>query len=157
MEDIAYNAPTVFRYYKSGSEFVTTTGTTTINPDQYNTPDTATGLSTVSNNKWTIQRVYFFPKSPDSIGVYYGRQEYQTLTDAIANLPYETFEENDNTRNQAIFLGYIIVEKGTTNLSNTAQAKFIQSGIFRTSTNGGGSAPVVTNLGDLNDVTLTTE
>ena len=157
MEDGAYDAPNVFRYYKSGSEFVTTVGTTTINPDQYNTPDTATGLSTVSNNKWTIQRVYFFPKSPDSIGVYYGRQEYSTLTDAIANLPYETFEENDNTRNQAIFLGYIIVEKGTTNLSNTAQAKFIQSGIFRTSTNGGGSAPVVTNLGDLNDVTLTTE
>jgi hypothetical protein len=157
MEDIAYNAPTVFRYYKSGSEFVTTTGTTTINPEQYNTPDTATGLSTVGNNRWTIQRVYFFPKSPDSIGVYYGRQEYSTLTDAIANLPYETFEENDNTRNQSIFLGYIIVEKGTTNLSNTAQAKFIQSGIFRTSTNGGGSAPVVTNLGDLNDVTLTTE
>ena len=93
MEDIAYNAPTVFRYYKSGSEFVTTTGTTTINPEQYNTPDTATGLSTVDNNKWTIQRVYFFPKAPDSIGVYYGRQQYSTLTDAIANLPYETLKK----------------------------------------------------------------
>ena len=153
MDDPADTAPNIFYYYKESGDFVTTTGTSVINPNQYN--EDGDGLSTVNNNKWTIQRIFFFPKSPDDIGVYYGRQQYSTLSDALANLQFEEFEEIDNTKNQAIFLGYLIVEKGATALNNTSEAKFIQGGAFRTTgTGGGGGAPVVTNLEDLNDVAI---
>jgi hypothetical protein len=155
MSDDAYNAPNVFRYHKSGSEFVTTVTGNTVDPNNYNTPDTGTGLSAMDPNKFQIQRIFFFPKAEDTIGVYYGRQQYGTISQALQNLPYEDFEENDNSRTQAIFLGYLIVESGATNLTNTTSAKFIQAGAFRTTgAGGGGSVPVVTNLEDLNDVAI---
>ena len=104
MDDPAATAPNIFYYYKESGDWVTTTGTSVINPNQYN--EDGDGLSTVNNNKWTIQRIFFFPKSPNDIGVYYGRQEYSTLADAQTNLQFEDFDEIDNTRQQAIFLGY---------------------------------------------------
>jgi hypothetical protein len=64
------------------------------------------------------------------IGVYYGRQEYSTLADAQTNLQFEDFDEIDNTSQQAIFLGYLIVEKGATALNNTNVARFYQAGCF---------------------------
>jgi len=155
MSDAASSAPGIFRYYASGSGFATTTGTTVIDPDNYNTPSTPTGLSSMDPNKFQIQRIFFFPKSPDTLGVYYGRQQYGTIAQALQNLPFEEFEENDNTRNQAVFLGYLIVESGATDLTDTDEARFIQAGAFRTTGAGGAaSAPVVTNLEDLNDVTI---
>lgn len=130
MEDPSATAPNIYYYYKESGEFVTSTGTNVINPNQYN--EDGDGLSTVRNNRWTIQRIFFFPKSPNDIGVYYGRQEYSTLADAQNNLQFEDFEEIDNTRQQAIFLGYLVVEKGTTALNNTNTARFYQAGAFRT-------------------------
>ena len=153
MDDSSATAPNIFYYYKESGDWVTTTGTNVINPNQYN--EDGDGLSTVNNNKWTIQRIFFFPKSPNDIGVYYGRQQYSTLADAQNNLQFEDFDEIDNTQQQAIFLGYLIVEKGATALDNTNTARFLQAGAFRTTgTGGGGGAPVVTNLGDLNDVAI---
>jgi hypothetical protein len=65
MDDPAATAPNIFYYYKESGDWVTTTGTSVINPNQYN--EDGDGLSTVGNNKWTIQRIFFFPKSPDTI------------------------------------------------------------------------------------------
>ena len=45
--DPAQSEATIFRYYASGSEFVTVPNQTTIDPTNYNTPDTATGLTAV--------------------------------------------------------------------------------------------------------------
>ena len=155
VEEDGYNSPNLFKYYKSGSEFVTTVGTNTIDPNYYNTPDVGTGLSAVPGGQYTIKRFFYFPNSPDTVGVYYGRQTYNSISTALANLPYEEFEELDNTLNQAIFCGYLIVKGGTTNLSNTSNAKFIQAGTFRNTLSGGGGA-TTSNLNALSDVTIGT-
>ena len=155
IEDPAREKPNLFKYYKSGSVFVTSTGVNTIDPNFYNTPSTSTGLSTVPGGQYTIKRFFYFPTSPQTLGVYYGRQTYNSISTALANLPYETFEENDNTLNQAIFCGYLIVKGGTTDLSNTSDAKFIQAGTFRNTLSGGGGA-TTSNLNSLSDVTIGT-
>ena len=152
--DSGYDAPNVFRYYKSGSVFVTATGTNTLDPTNYNTPTTSTGLSSVPGGQYSIQRVFYFPNQINTIGVYYGRETYNSISTALANLPYETFEENNNTLTQAIFLGYVVVKSGTSNLSNTSDAKIILAGTFRNTTGGGGGAAVVTSLNDLSDVSI---
>jgi hypothetical protein len=154
VSDIGYNRPSIFRYYKSGSVFATATGTDVLDPAQYNTPSSPTGLSAAPGGQYTIQRVYYFPNQPNIVGVYYGRELYNSISTAQSNLPYEVFEENSNTLAQAIFAGYIILKSGTTDLSNTSDAKFIQAGAFRNTTGGGGGGTAVTSLADLSDVGL---
>jgi hypothetical protein len=153
VSDANYNAPNIFRYYKSGSIFKTSTGTTTVDPTQYNTPSSPTGLSAVPGGLYTIQRLFYFPNQSNTLGVYYGRTTYNSIINALSNLPYETFEENDNTLTQAIFVAYLIVKGGTSNLSNTSDAQFIQAGTFRNTTSGGGGA-VSISLDDLSDVII---
>lgn len=155
VEEDGYNSPNLFKYYKSGSEFVTTVGTNTIDPNYYNTPDVGTGLSSVPGGQYTIKRFFYFPNSPDTVGVYYGRQTYNSISTALSNLPYEEFEELDNTLTQAIFCGYLIVKGGATNLSNASDAKFIQAGTFRNTLSGGGGA-TTSDLNSLSDVTIGT-
>jgi hypothetical protein len=152
--DSEYNAPNVFKYYKSGSAFVTTTGTNVLDPTNYNTPSTPTGLSSVPGGQYTIQRIFYFPNQINTIGVYYGRETYNSISTALSNLPYEDFEENNNTLTQAIFLGYVVVRSGTSNLSNTSDARIILAGTFRNTTGGGGGAAVATSLNDLSDVAI---
>ncbi len=151
--DPSYNAPNIFRYYKSGSVFVTSTGTTTIDPTQQNTPSSPTGLSAVPGGQYTIQRLFYFPNQANTLGVYYGRTTYNSIINALANLPYEVFEENNNTLTQAIFVAYLIVKSGTSDLSNTSDAQFIQAGTFRNTTSGGGGAASIA-LDDLSDVVI---
>ncbi len=154
VSDSSYNAPNIFRYYKSGSTFVTSTGTTTVDPTQYNTPNTSTGLSAVPGGQYTIQRIFYFPNQSNTLGIYYGRVTYNSINTALANLPYETFEENNNTLTQAIFVAYLIIKSGTSDLSNTTDAQFIQAGTFRNTTSGGGAASSI-SLNDLSDVVIT--
>lgn len=155
VSDAGYNAPNIFKYYKSGSVFKTVTGTTTIDPTQYNTPSTSTGLSSVPGGLYTIQRVFYFPNQPDTLGVYYGRTTYNSITNALANIFFETFEENNNTLSQAIFAGYVVVKSGTSDLSNTNDANIIQAGAFRNTSAGGGGLATPTSLNDLSDVAIT--
>jgi hypothetical protein len=155
VSDAAYNAPTLFRYYKSGSVFVTATGTTTLDVGNYNTPNTSTGLSAVPGGSYTIQRAFYFPSQQNQLGVYYGRQTYNSITTALQNYQFEDFEELENTLTQAVFLGYIIVKGNTTDLSNTADAKFLQAGSFRNTTSAGGGGAALQNIDDLADVVIT--
>ena len=155
VSDAAYNAPSIFRYYKSGSVFVTTTGTTTLDVGNYNTPNTSTGLSSVHGGSYTIQRAFYFPNQQNQLGVYYGRQTYNSITTALQNYQFEDFEELENTLTQAVFLGYIIVKGNTTDLSNTADAKFLQAGSFRNTTSAGGGGVALQNIDDLADVVIT--
>ena len=154
VSDEGREKPILYKYYKLGSEFVTSLGVDTIDPSYYNTPSTPTGLSTVPGGQYSIKRFFYYPNEPNILGVYYGRTLYNSLATALANLPYETFEENNNTANQAIFCGYLIVKGSTSDLSNTSDAKFIQAGLFRTTTAGGAAATTV-DLNSLSDVTIT--
>jgi hypothetical protein len=92
VSDAAYNAPVIFRYYKSGSVFVTATGTNTLDVGNYNTPNTSTGLSSVPGGSYTIQRAFYFPAQTNQLGVYYGRQTYNSIATALQNYQFEEFK-----------------------------------------------------------------
>ena len=123
-----------------------------IDPTKY---DNGSGtLQTVNNNQWTIQRLYTFPSAPDDIICYYGTQIYNSQGDAIDNIPYEPFSEAPITLLNSIFLGYVVVRGGATNLSSLGDATFIQAGLFRGLGSGGGSTTNL-KLEDLSDVVIT--
>jgi len=129
---------------------------TAIDPNNY---DNGTGtLASVAAGYWTIQRFYLFPNIDDRLVNYYGVATYATLSDALIALPNENFSESPFTARDAVFLGYLIVKQGVTDLSSLSNAKFLQAGLSRSlsssSATGGGSA--VTALDDLTDVQITT-
>jgi hypothetical protein len=152
VSDNAQTDCTFYRYYRNGSGgFTTVINQTAIDPTKY---DNGTGtLATVPGGKYTIQRLFFFPNTPTVLGVYYGRNTYVSLTEASANINLEDFTEIENTRTNAIFVGYLIVKSGATDLSNTSDALLIQAGGFRSTSSGGGS--VTLTLDGLSDVIIT--
>ena len=155
----------IFRYYISGSTPVIDTGVanagyTVIDPSQYvnittGNLTTVTG-NNVNNSNWTIQRVFWFPNSPtNAFVVYYGNAQYSTSAAAQAAINTEAFTEAPNTALNAIFVAYIIVQKGCTDLSST-RAIIQQGGLFRNVGGIGGSTGVsTTSLAALSDVLLT--
>ena len=154
--DNAQTDCTFWRYYRGATAgtFVTVLNQTAIDPDQYDN-GSGTLQPVPSNQQFTIQRLFYFPGTPSVLGVYYGRGTYASMPDAAANIQFEDFTEIDNTKTNAISAGYIIVKKGTTNLTTAIAAdecRIIQSGIFRSTVSGGGS--IATKLDDLTDVTI---
>ena len=164
----AISTSKIYRYYLSGSTPIIDTGVanagyTFIDPTQY--VNTATGqLTTVFGNnsnqwRWTIQRVFWIPNSPtNAFIVYYGNAEYTTLIDAQNAISTEPFSEAPNTSQNAIFVGYILVRKGCTDLSDTTgtNAVLVQGGLFRNvGGNGGSGTAASTTLASLSDVTIT--
>ena len=131
---------------------------TVVDPNNY---DNGTGtLASVTAGYWTIQRFYLFPNVDDRLVNYYGVATYATLSDALVALPNENFTESSFTARDAVFLGYLIVKQGVTDLSNSGNAKFLQAGLSRSlsapSSAGGSGGSTVTALDDLTDVQITT-
>jgi hypothetical protein len=144
---------TVYRYYRDGTGKFAVVTNSSIDPTKW---DDGTGtLNSVAGGLYTIQRLFFLPGVPDVIAAYYGRQTYNSIQTAQANIPFETFSEDDSTANLGVFGGYLIVKSGTTQLNNTSDAKFINSGIFRNLSNIGGGGVAATSIDDLTDVTIT--
>lgn len=144
--DTAVTVSKIFREYVSGSTLIQDTGVgnagyTTIDPTRYNNNGVLTTIPTHNPSEYyTIQRVYWFPNSATrAFVVYYGTKTYTSIADAVAGISDETFVEGSNTASSAILLGYIIVQKDCTDLTNTAKAKIVQAGIMR-GTGGGSSA-----------------
>jgi len=154
----------IYRYYLSGSTPVIDVGTTgsgyvAINNTQY--VDTTTGLlATVNANNFTIQRVFWVPNSPtNAFIVYYGNAQYSSLLNAVNAKDSEPFVEAPDTANNAIFLGYIIIQGGTTparDLLNPTYATIIPGGLFRSvgGVASSGTSPVATALASLSDVSI---
>ena len=147
-------ATSVYHFYRNGSGGFTTTINGAIVPGSL---DDGTGtLGTVTPAKFTIQRIFYLPDQPTLIGVYYGRQEYNSIVDAQANIPYEAFTESESTTSQGIFCGWLIVRGNATALNDTATAKFVNAGLFRNTSNIGGGGLAIASIDDLSDVTTTT-
>lgn len=145
---------TIYHFYRNGSGAFTTTIDGAIIPGSL---DNGTGtLGTVTPAKFTIQRLFYLPDQPTLLGVYYGRQEYNSISDALANIPFEEFSESESTATQGIFCGWLIVRGNTTALNDTAEAKFVNAGLFRNTANIGGGGLAIASIDDLNDVTTTT-
>jgi hypothetical protein len=121
---------------------VANAGYAAIDPNKYN-DGSATPAAVPTGNKFTVQRLYWFPNSVNrAIFAYYGSAVYSTLDDAETGIGNEAFTEGDNTRDAAILLGYLIVKQGATDLNVSTDAKLIQAGLSRAvpSTGGGGGS-----------------
>lgn len=114
---------------------------TNIDPDQFD--DGSGTLAAVSNNKWTIQRCYFFGQpTTGSLAVTYGTVEYSSLAIAEAAI----ISENPDVSplfSTGSFVTALIVKKGATDLSDIAVAKFVDiSGLTSSASGGSGSQDV---------------
>jgi hypothetical protein len=156
ISDNAQTDCTFWRYYRGATagSFVTVLNQTAIDPNNW---DDGTGtLNSVGGGKYTIQRMFFFPGTPSVLGVYYGHAEYPSIKEAANNVEFEDFTEITNTATNAVFVGYLLIKQGTTNLTTAIAAdtaRIIRAGPLRTTTSGGGT--IATNLDTLNDVTIT--
>jgi galactitol-specific phosphotransferase system IIB component len=154
--DNAKTTCAIHRYYSDGS-----TGHTkdTNAGAGYNTLDVAyyddgSGtLAAMNTAKFSVQRLYFFPTTPNVVVAYYGKDFYDNIDDAEKSYLVEDFTEADNTASQAIYLGAIIVKGSATDLSDSGQAKILTAGIFRSlaAVNLGGTAAAQALI-DLTDV-----
>lgn len=107
-------------------QYVTTNGTiatdrTNIDPDQY---DNAGTLTTVGNNKFTIQDVYLF--SSGNVRVQYGQAEYDNIQEALNSIRTRTYTQGPNL-NLGFKVGFIIVRKGATSLTNSTTTQIVAS------------------------------
>jgi len=133
VSDTSQTNISAYNYHISQSSSGFTTLQTTIDPNYYDNAGTKT---LVTSGYFSIQRVYYFPRS-GVIDVCYGQAQYATLADAVSGLATESYVITDaNTRTLfgSILRSSVIVKQGATNLSDSAQAKIL------TSTNGSGGA-----------------
>jgi hypothetical protein len=146
----------VCRVYASASSYVFDTNAgsfyTNFDPTKYN-PNIGTNItSSINNNQWAVQRLFTFPNNPQDIICYYGPRIYNSKTEALNNITLETFSESTITRENAVFLGYVVHRGGAADLSNIDDAVFIEGGIIRNLAAGGASAPTTINLDDIANV-----
>jgi hypothetical protein len=156
----------IYRYHLSGSTPVIDTGVNNAGYtqiDNKNYVDTTTGtLALVGGAYWSIQRVFWVPNSPtNAFIVYYGNDRYRSLVDATNARDSEPFIEAPNTAQNAIFVGYIIIQGGGSgtparDLLNASEATIIPAGLFRNVGGIGSSGTnfVSTTLAGLADVSL---
>ena len=71
--------------------------------------------------------------------VYYGQNFYDTFDDAIGAIFSDEFVESDATAFAYPFSSYLILKGDTTDLTNTAENKIVQAGLFRNTAGGGGA------------------
>lgn len=133
-------APTTFiRLYSAGNNGVAETN---IDPTQY---DNAGTLSSVGNNEWTVQRIYFGPVSPTDI-VMYGQAKYSTPSEAIESIATENFVVSETIKRTSLLRGFLVLKGNATDLSDTGQAIFIEADKFGQSTAGGAGTSVSTTM-----------
>ena len=152
------STPVFHRYSSTATGFTKDNGVggagfTAIDPTKYDNNGTLTNMSA---GQYSVQRLYHFPNNTNVIVAYYGKAEYASIDEAEKNYLLENFQEANNTSTQAIYLGALVVKGNATDLSNTAQAKILTGGIFRslTAANLGGVA-ADSALSDLTDVNVT--
>jgi hypothetical protein len=154
----------IYYYYQSGSDFKYDTnagaGYRNVTASLYSNNGTLTPLS--NNNRWSIQRVYYFPNSATkAFYIYYGNAEYDTYTAALTGISTEQFNEAPNTAANALFIGYMLLQKTanfTTPSGSTGTWDFKPAGLFRGSGGGGssgGGSGGSTTLAGLTDVSIT--
>lgn len=149
----------IFRYYQvSGTTFVQDTnsgaGYSGIDPTKY----VLNGVLTDVGGDYSIQRVFWYPNSATKgIVVYYGNAKYGTIREAIDNLNIETFNETENTKQNAVLLGSIIIA-GNGNFTQPNKYSIVPGGLFRSigGSGGGGNIPT-SRLFDLSDVNITSQ
>jgi hypothetical protein len=108
-------------------------------------------LTSVGNNKWTIQRIFLFPSNTTYI-ITYGQAEYSSQDTAInaVNTELTTYPSQISEATQ---LCSLVVKKGCTSLNNTTQATFIKTSKFGGAGTSGGMLSTTTLQGAYNNST----
>lgn len=106
-------ATTLIREYRDGVGGWTIMLETTVNPDLWD--DGSGTLVAVQNNKFTIQRFYFFGQTEATI-ITYGQAEYSSLAEAEGEIFHEA-PELDPILEGATFTTALIMKKGVTDLT----------------------------------------
>jgi len=114
-------------------------GYTALDFGNYNNAGTLTTVG--AGNKFTIQRVFWFPNAVNrAFYVYYGNKIYATLDDAQAGISSEVFTEGKNTRDSSVFLGYVIVKGVGLDFADPTTYRIVQAGSFRAVATSGAGA-----------------
>jgi hypothetical protein len=138
--DITQTAITWNYSYRDGlGGYVYSSPTTVIDPDNYDNDagGSPPALTAVPTNDWQVQILRFFP-GPAQHRFEYGQTTYGTKAAAIAAIPDVDHVSNPNFA-EGVVRGYLVVQESATDLSNTAQAEFIQAGKFGVQGAGGAS------------------
>lgn len=99
-----------FRYrLRGGTEYADTTA---LNPLQYDLNDV---LTTVATGKFTIQRVNIFQSG--IVRTQYGQKEYANMADAVLYLQVDPFIIEQNIKENALFMCYVILKKEVVDLT----------------------------------------
>lgn len=117
---------------------------TTVDPDNYESP-LGTLAPVPAANRFTIQRFSVF--TSNLVRAQYGQHVYNTIAEAEAALSTETFATEANIAENGLLLCFLIVRDGATDLSNTADAKFVPASKFGGPVGSGGTS--ITNTDGL--------
>ncbi len=117
--------PVFHAYEKDNGDHVFKAGDPTLYVDPNNRYNRGTDtLVSVLALKWTIQKVYFFPQSEYLIFIY-GENEYVLKNDALNQIQSKGYiSKTDNFRFGAYLFGYLLIQQGTTDLTNISKAEF---------------------------------
>jgi hypothetical protein len=131
-----------FQYrYSDGSN-----GVTGVDIDPDNLDNGVGGLTAVGSNRFSIQRITSFISN--NVKIQRGVADYANLEAAVAGISSEAFVTEPSLKN-GLLRGWLVVKKGTNDLSDTADAQFISAGKLGEvgGGGGGGGGNVVAELG----------
>lgn len=118
---------------------------TSINPNVY---DLNNVLTAVPSNRYSIQTITLFQSG--LVRVQYGQETYGSISEAEAAISTRSYAVESNIALNGITRAYLLVKEGSTSLTNTANAKFVDAGKFGSITSGGGAitlASIIAALG----------
>jgi hypothetical protein len=110
---------------------------TDIDPD--NLDNGSGGLTALANNQWSVQRIYSFVSN--NIKLQRGVESFATKAAAIEGLRSEAYVTEPSIAANGLLRGWLVVKKGATDLSNTAQAQFLPAPKFGEGSTGAASTP----------------
>lgn len=141
---ISATAMTFFRSVLTAGSFEVSPGFTEIDAENFNDP--TLGLVTVPNNQWQIIRVFYVGQSETTV-IQQGQATYSSLAEAEAALNTEEFNKDPALVNVPL-RSQILVRQGTTDLTNTTNAKFINASKIDlgVGAGGGGASTSTTTL-----------
>lgn len=108
---------------------------TVIDPANYDNAGTVTAVGGGAGSA-TIQRIFLYKSG--GVRVAYGQTVYSSLATALSNLGTDSFFPNPTIEQTAILVGYIVVTRTATDLSDTSQARVLNAARF----DAGGSASI---------------
>ena len=122
-----------FQYrFSDGSNGVTGTA---VDPD--NLDDGAGGLTPLGGNKWSVQRAYSF--TSNNLKLQRGQIQYGSKDKAIAGITSGSFVTEPSIAANGLLRGFLVIKEGTTNLSDTGKAVFVEATRFQAAAGGIGS------------------